>query len=99
MGSCELCQVGNQAALSSPCPCAGRITCLEFLNLCYAHIALFKAGCVVLCLSLIHISFERTDFSCDRMNAESLEALDRLIEVLEKLRQAFLETQDKQLWI
>lgn len=62
----------------------------------------YKVGTVANSTSTMHKihakPFERTDFSCDRMNAESLEALDRLIEVLEKLRQAFLETQDKQLW-
>lgn len=42
--------------------------------------------------------FTRDDFSHDRMSGEALDALDRLVEFLEKRRQAYLETRDAGCW-
>lgn len=42
--------------------------------------------------------FARDDFSHDRMSGEALDALDRLVEFLEKRRQAYLETRDASCW-
>lgn len=42
--------------------------------------------------------FTREDFSHDHMSEEALEALDSMIEVLERLRLRFVETKDKQAW-
>ena len=42
--------------------------------------------------------FARDDFSHDRLSGEALDALDRLVEFLEKRRQAYLETRDAACW-
>lgn len=42
--------------------------------------------------------FERADFSLDKMNDAGLEAMDKVIETLEDLRQKFIETKDKEYW-
>lgn len=42
--------------------------------------------------------FTRDDFSCDKMNDTALKCLDQTIEVLENLRQEYLETKDKTIW-
>ena len=42
--------------------------------------------------------FEAADFSCERMLPAARESLDRTIETLEKLRLAYIETKDKDLW-
>lgn len=42
--------------------------------------------------------FETADFSCERMLPAARESLDRTIETLEKLRLAYIETKDKDLW-
>ena len=42
--------------------------------------------------------FEAADFSCERMLPAARESLDQTIETLEKLRLAYIETKDKDLW-
>lgn len=42
--------------------------------------------------------FEMDDFSTDRMNAQGLAAMEQLVGTLESLRQAYLETKDKEVW-
>lgn len=42
--------------------------------------------------------FELSDFSCDRMDAETVAVMQRLIDHLEAIRLKYLETKDKQLW-
>jgi len=43
-------------------------------------------------------TFERSDFSCDRMSEKALNVLDNMIEYLEEARLKFVETKDKQYW-
>lgn len=42
--------------------------------------------------------FELSDFSHDHMNEKALASLKQTIEVLEELRQEYLETKDKEIW-
>ena len=42
--------------------------------------------------------FELEDFSVDHMNEEGIQAMEKLIETLEDLRQRYIETKDKELW-
>ena len=42
--------------------------------------------------------FELSDFSHDHMNEKALASLKQTIEVLEELRQEYLETKDKEVW-
>ena len=42
--------------------------------------------------------FSVNDFSVDHMNEIGLEAMTKLVEVLENLRVSYLETKDKQTW-
>ena len=42
--------------------------------------------------------FEREDFSCDHMTAETLAFMDTVIERLEKIRLEYIETKDKSAW-
>ncbi len=42
--------------------------------------------------------FELSDFSHDHMNEKALQCLKQVIEVLEDLRQTYLETKDKEVW-
>ena len=42
--------------------------------------------------------FEAADFSCERMLPAARASLDQTIETLEKLRLAYIETKDKDLW-
>lgn len=62
----------------------------------------YKVGTVANSTSTMHkISakpFERADFSCDRMDDETLAQFDKVIAYLETLRSRYLETKDKQLW-
>lgn len=62
----------------------------------------YKVGTVANSTSTMHKiaskPFERADFSCDRMDAETLAQFDGVIAYLESLRQRYLETKDKQLW-
>ena len=42
--------------------------------------------------------FELSDFSCDKMDADSLAFMQTVIDNLEELRLKYLETKDKQIW-
>ena len=42
--------------------------------------------------------FELSDFSCDKMDADSLAFMQTVIDKLEELRLKYLETKDKQIW-
>ena len=43
-------------------------------------------------------TFERSDFSCDKMSDKALSVLDSTIEYLEEARLKFIENKDKQYW-
>ena len=62
----------------------------------------YKVGTVANSTSTMHKlhakAFDRDDFSYDRMTPPALDALDRLIEFLEKERQTFVESKDKAAW-
>lgn len=62
----------------------------------------YKVGTVANSTSTMHKihakSFERADFSCDRMSEKALACLDHMIEVLEETRLAYLETKDTAYW-
>ena len=62
----------------------------------------YKVGTVANSTSTMHKlhakAFDRDDFSYDRMTPSALDALDRLIEFLEKERQTFVESKDKAAW-
>lgn len=42
--------------------------------------------------------FELSDFSCDKMDADTLDFMQKIIDKLEELRLKYLETKDKQVW-
>ena len=42
--------------------------------------------------------FSMDDFSCDHMNPQTLEQMDRVIAFLEELRQQYQKTKDKDIW-
>ena len=42
--------------------------------------------------------FELSDFSCDKMDADTLDFMQKVIDKLEELRLKYLETKDKQIW-
>lgn len=42
--------------------------------------------------------FELSDFSVDRMNAEGMQAMEKVVDTLESLRRQYLETKDKDVW-
>ena len=62
----------------------------------------YKVGTVANSTSTMHKihakSFERADFSCDRMSDNALACLDNVIEVLEETRLKYLETKDTAYW-
>ena len=62
----------------------------------------YKVGTVANSTSTMHKihakPFELSDFSCDHMDAETLEQMEQLVGFLEKLRQEYLEGKDKQYW-
>ena len=62
----------------------------------------YKVGTVANSTSTMHKihakSFERSDFSCDRMSEEALRCLDSVIALLEKQRLQFVETKDLSYW-
>ncbi len=62
----------------------------------------YKVGTVANSTSTMHkitsAPFELSQFSCDRMDEETLAVMKYIIERLEVLRQKFLETKDKQYW-
>lgn len=62
----------------------------------------YKVGTVANSTSTMHKihskPFEMQDFSCDKMNQESLACLQTVIDCLENLRNAYLETKDKSYW-
>lgn len=62
----------------------------------------YKVGTVANSTSTMHKihakRFEREDFSCERMLATTLQCLDAVIAELETLREAYLETKDKEVW-
>lgn len=62
----------------------------------------YKVGTVANSTSTMHKiaskPFERADFSCDRMDEETLTQMDQVIAYLESLRLRYLENKDKQLW-
>lgn len=63
----------------------------------------YKVGTVANSCSTMHKihakSFERSDFSCDRLDEGGLKALDALIEFLESERQKFVaDKENKQAW-
>ena len=62
----------------------------------------YKVGTVANSTSTMHKihakSFERADFSCDRMSEEALTCLDSVIALLEKQRVKFVETKELSYW-
>ena len=62
----------------------------------------YKVGTVANSCSTMHKihakSFERADFSCDRMSEEALACLDSVIALLEKQRVNFVETKELSYW-
>lgn len=62
----------------------------------------YKVGTVANSTSTMHKihakSFEREDFSCDKMSEKALACLDSVIACLEEARVSFVETKDKAYW-
>jgi hypothetical protein len=62
----------------------------------------YKVGTVANSCSTMHKihakSFDRSDFSCDRMSEEALACLDSVIALLEKQRVNFVETKELSYW-
>ncbi len=62
----------------------------------------YKVGTVANSTSTMHKihakSFDRSDFSCDRMSEEALHCLDSVIALLEKQRLLFVETKELSYW-
>ena len=62
----------------------------------------YKVGTVANSTSTMHkitsAPFDISQFSCDKMDGETLEMMHKLIEYLEYLRQRYLESMDKQIW-
>jgi hypothetical protein len=62
----------------------------------------YKVGTVANSTSTMHKihskPFEAADFSCDKMDADTLECFQKLLEYLEVLRGKYNETKDKTYW-
>ncbi len=62
----------------------------------------YKVGTVANSTSTMHKitskPFELSDFSVDHMNEAGIQAMNKIIETLEKLRLEYLETKDKNIW-
>lgn len=62
----------------------------------------YKVGTVANSCSTMHKihskELTREDFSFDKLNDKSLEYMDDLLKYIEKLRQDYLKTKDKELW-
>lgn len=62
----------------------------------------YKVGTVANSCSTMHKihskKLTREDFSFDKLNDNSLKIMDNLLEYIESVRQAYLETKDKELW-
>lgn len=62
----------------------------------------YKVGTVANSTSTMHKihanPFQLSDFSCDHMDEETLAEMEQLVGFLEKLRQKYLESRDKQYW-
>lgn len=62
----------------------------------------YKVGTVANSTSTMHKitskPFSIDDFSCDRMNDDTIKQMENVIAHLEKLRLEFLETKDKTIW-
>lgn len=62
----------------------------------------YKVGTVANSTSTMHKitskPFSIDDFSCDRMNDDTVKQMENVISYLEKLRLEFLETKDKTIW-
>ncbi len=62
----------------------------------------YKVGTVANSTSTMHKitskPFSIDDFSCDRMNDDTIKQMENVISHLEKLRLEFLETKDKTIW-
>ncbi len=62
----------------------------------------YKVGTVANSTSTMHKitskPFELSDFSVDHMNEAGIQAMNKVIETLEKLRLEYLETKDKNIW-
>lgn len=62
----------------------------------------YKVGTVANSTSTMHKiaskEFELSDFSCDKMDEETLAQMEQVVAYLEKLRKKYLETKDKQIW-
>ncbi len=62
----------------------------------------YKIGTVANSTSTMHkissAPFEMSHFSCDKMDEETQQHMQSLIDYLEVLRQKFIETKDKQYW-
>ena len=62
----------------------------------------YKVGTVANSTSTMHkitsAPFALSQFSCDKMDQETLTAMQNIISCLEKLRLKYLETKDKQYW-
>ena len=62
----------------------------------------YKVGTVANSTSTMHKihakSFDRSEFSCDRMSEEALRCLDSVIALLEKQRLQFVETKELSYW-
>ena len=62
----------------------------------------YKIGTVANSCSTMHKiaakPFVREDFSCEKLDAEALDCLDRIIETLNRNRERFLTEKDKRYW-
>ena len=62
----------------------------------------YKVGTVANSCSTMHKihskKLTREDFSFDKLNDNSLKIMDSLLDYIEEVRQAYLETKDKELW-
>lgn len=62
----------------------------------------YKVGTVANSTSTMHkiasVPFDISQFSCDKMDSQTIEVMNYIIEKLEALRVKYLETKDKQLW-
>ena len=62
----------------------------------------YKVGTVANSCSTMHKihskELTREDFSFDKLNENSLKIMDNLLKYIETVRQAYLETKDKELW-
>lgn len=62
----------------------------------------YKIGTVANSCSTMHKiaakPFVREDFSCEKLDAEALDCLDRIIETLNRNRERFLSEKDKRYW-